>query len=508
LLIRLQPGDPAGRNKMNLRKNNRSLLIAAIILLGIGTISIFAVILWLSGGKLAATVPPTSTPAVVLPPTMQDPTKTPTVQPTSTPEPTATYTITPILPASYIVSAGDTLSGIAVKFQLSLDALIAANALTGTDIQAGQILIIPIAASTPNVSTTLAANEYLVKNGDTLEVIAALVGTTVEKLRVVNFMYGDAILPEQKLFLPVANPIAPVWTWSVLEGNRTTGYPNLLDKDKFTLRFQGDSFASIDPEAVVGLVQNALNNVQTIFGIDLNGRFTAYAAGTLFEPPNQHLRGRSFSSARETLFLYDGTGDPADQQYIIAHELTHLYMWNTFGVPSSVMLSEGAAVYSGMNAISTSDHLLLNSICKLLYDAGSLPNVAKELGYSGHNYDMENYYTSGCFVGYLLEKYSPSKVGEVYPNSSYVNIFGRSLVELEHDFESSLASQPAIQGIDPVAFSNQMEKVSNTYRSFFPAFSPAAKKLEEYRLLDHARLELLKGNLAESDQYLVLFSQR
>ncbi len=493
---------------MNIQKNNRSLLIAVIILLGIGTIAIFAVIFWLSRNKLPVAVPPTFTPAGVLTSTMPEPTKSPTVQPTSTPEPTATPTITPVVPATYVVVAGDTLSGIAVKFQVSLDALMAANALTAADIQAGQVLILPVAATTPNVSSTLTANEYRVKDGDSLESIAAMAGTTVEQLRVVNFMYGDSILVGQKLFLPGMSPVVPVWSWSVLEANRTAGYPYLLDKDKFILRFQGDSFASVDPESVAGLVQNALNNVQTIFGIELSGRFTAYAAGTLFEPPNQHLRGRSFSSARETLFLYDGTGDPADQQYIIAHELTHLYMWNTFGVPSSVMLSEGAAVYSGMNAISTSDHLPLKSICKLLYDAGSLPNVAGELGYSGHNYDLDNYYTAGCFVGYLVEKYSASSIGQLYPNSNYVNVFGSSLVELEKDFESSLALQPTIQGIDPYTFSTQMDKVSNTYRNFFPAFSPTVKKLEEFRLLDHARLELLKGNLAVSDQYLVLFNQR
>jgi LysM repeat protein len=492
---------------MTLRKNNHSLLITAIILLGIGTIAIFAVFFWLSRVKSPVAAPPTFTPVAILTSTTQEPAQTESAVPTVTPEPTATQTITPVVPATYIVITGDTLSGIAVKFQVSLDALMAANALTGADIQAGQVLIIPVTTAITDVSTTLAANEYRAKNGDTLESIAALAGTTVEQLRVVNFMYGDAILPGQILFLPGANPIAPVWIWSVLEGNRTAGYPYLLDKNKFTLRFQGDSFASVDPEAVASLVQNALNNVQGIFRIDLNGRFTAYAAGTLFEQPNQHLRGRSFSSARETLFLHDGTGDPADQQYIIAHELTHLYMWNTFGVPSSVMLSEGAAVYSGMKAISTSDHLPLNSICKLLFDAGSLPNVAAELGYSGHNYDLDNYYTAGCFVGYLVEHFSASDIGEVYPNSNFVNVFGKSLVGLERDFETSLASQPAIQGIDAAAFSNQMDKVSNTYRNFFPSFSPTAKKLEEYRLLDHARLELLKGNLAESDQYLVLFNQ-
>jgi hypothetical protein len=291
----------------------------------------------------------------------------------------------------------------------------------------------------------------------------------------------------------------------VLEGDRTGGYSLLYEAGEFTLRYQPNSFPSVDPGSVAVLAANGMANAEAVFRVDLNGRFTVYAAGTLFEPNNQHLRGRSFSSARETLFLYDGTGDPADQQYIIAHELTHLYMWNVFGVPSSVLISEGAAVYSGMNAIEESDHLALKSICKLLYDAGKLPNVASELGYSGHNYDLSNYYTAGCFVDYLMENYSPASVGQVYPNSNYVNVFGKSLVNLERDFETSIAMQSPVGGVDAVQFSNSMDAVSAAYRSFFPAFSPTTEKLEKYRLLDHARLELLKGNLVNSEALLSKF---
>ena len=218
-------------------------------------------------------------------------------------------------------------------------------------------------------------------------------------------------------------------------------------------------------------------NAETVFGVDLNGRFTVYAAGTLFEPNNQHLRGRSFSSMRETLFLYDGTGDPADQQYIIAHELTHLYMWNVFGVPSSVLISEGAAVYSGMNAIEESDHLALKSICKLLYDAGRLPNIASELGYSGHNYDLSNYYTAGCFVGYLVENYSAASVGQVYPTSNYVNVFGKSLVNLERDFETSIAASLLWRGWMPCSFPTRWMQSALLIAVSSPHFHPHWKNL-------------------------------
>jgi len=487
-------------------KKKRNSLITAIILLAVGTVAIFSVILWLAYGRPAATITPETTASAAVTFTAIPPTETVTPTLTATFEPTATETPTPVAPITYVVVAGDSLSGIAVRFQVSMDAIIAENNLTGDVIYAGQILTIPVGEITASANATLTAGEYRVQPGDTLESIATDNGTSVQQLRHANFMYGDSILPGQKLRLPDVNTTTPVWTWSVLEGDRTSGYPFIYEEGDFTLRYQPNSFPSVDPGSVAALAAKGMANAEIVFGVDLNGRFTVYAAGTLFEPNNQHLRGRSFSSMRETLFLYDGTGDPADQQYIIAHELTHLYMWNVFGVPSSVLISEGAAVYSGMHAIEESDHLALKSICKLLYDAGRLPNIASELGYSGHNYDLSNYYAAGCFVGYLVENFSAASVGQVYPTSNYVNVFGKSLVNLERDFETSIAAMPTVAGLDAVQFSNQVDAVSAAYRSFFPAFSPTLEKLESYRLLDHARLELLKGNLVGSQKFLTDFN--
>ena len=483
-------------------RKKRNFLIAAIILLAIGTLVIFSIILWLTYSRPAEslstqTVAPAAATFTPIPAA-----ETATLAPVIIPSVTPTETPTIVVPITYTVVAGDSLSAIAVKFQVSMEAIIAANNLTGDVLFAGQTLLIPTGLVAGGATATLAAGEYRVLPSDTLDSIALAHGTTIQQLRYANFMYGDSILPGQKLRLPDADTVAPAWTWSVLEGDRTAAYPYEYDAGDFTLRYQPSSFPSIDPGSVASLVANALQNAESVFRVDLSGRFTVYAAGTLFEPNNQHLRGRSFSSARETLFLYDGTGDPADQQYIIAHELTHLYMWNVFGVPSSVLISEGAAVYSGMNAIADSDHLSLKSICKLLYDAGALPNISEDLIYSGHNYDLDNYYAAGCFVGYLVENYSAASVGQVYPNSNYVNVFGKSLVALEHDFEASIAAQPTVTGLDAVQFSGQVNKVSNAYRNFFPAFSPTPEKLEQYRLLDHARLELLKGNLVGSQAYL------
>lgn len=480
-------------------------LVRIIVLVGLAALALFAVLFW-----LLAEAPGNADTSVV---TLEVISTATAVSDAATPSPTEAVTATiappptstPAAPFYYVVAEGDSITGIAARFNVSVDAIVALNNISADVIFAGQTLIIPAGGASGSDDPALGAHEYRVAAGDSLESIAETQNTTLQRLRAANFMYGDSILPGQVLNLPDKNTPALAFSWSVLDGNRTLGYPIFYEDGDFTLRYQADSFTAVDPEAVAGLVRNALANTELLWGRELNGSFIAYAAGTLFEPENQHLRGRSFSANRETLFLYDGTGDPADQQYIIAHELTHLYMWNVFGVPSSVMISEGAAVYSGMSAISGSDHLPLKSICKLLFDADALPDVAADLGYSGHNYDLANYYTAGCFVQFLAETYNPLSIGLVYPNSDYANVFGKKLAALEQDFELWLSWQPEVAGVDAAAFSTQLDAVSHAYRNFFPAFMPTSENLEKYRLLDHARLELLKGSLAVSAEYLAQF---
>ena len=92
----------------------------------------------------------TPTPAAAITPTPDDPnaafdaviaTPTPAPTPTATPipRPTPTPTVT-----VYVVQPGDTLSGIATRFNLTVDDLVEANRIVNPDaLQVGQELTIP-----------------------------------------------------------------------------------------------------------------------------------------------------------------------------------------------------------------------------------------------------------------------------------------------------------------------------------------------------------------------------
>ena len=98
-------------------------------------------------------VTPTSTATPTLPPS---PTATPEPPTATVPPPAATATPAAGNQANtYRIQSGDTLSGIAQRFNVSLDALLAANRLTAnTTLRIGQALVIPGAGGVPAPTAT------------------------------------------------------------------------------------------------------------------------------------------------------------------------------------------------------------------------------------------------------------------------------------------------------------------------------------------------------------------
>lgn len=158
---------------------------------------------------------PTGTPAPTDTPTVP-PTATPLPTDTPTPEPTATSipTNTP-LPATYTVVAGDTAVAIAARLGVSLDDLLAYNNLSAQEaamLQLGQVLQVPGGVVTPN--TAAGESTYVVRQGDTLVVIAQRNGITVAQLMAANGLgQSDAftLRPGQTLIIPGPTP-TPVAT--------------------------------------------------------------------------------------------------------------------------------------------------------------------------------------------------------------------------------------------------------------------------------------------------------
>ena len=164
-----------------------------------------------------APLTPTSTPVVLLPPAATLP-ATPalssaggTARPSLLPLATRTPFPTPAQTFRYVVQLDDTLSRIAARFKTSAEVLMLLNNLPGDLIVAGQQLTIPgsppTATSTPRPPTATATprptpRTYVVRNGDSLSLIAKRYGTTVRALMLYNGLRSEIVVTGQVIRIP------------------------------------------------------------------------------------------------------------------------------------------------------------------------------------------------------------------------------------------------------------------------------------------------------------------
>jgi LysM repeat protein len=212
------------------QKTPMFLMIGAAVVIIIGAA---ALIFWLLGDsdKPLFGPPPTETPTATatLPPTNTP--RPPTSTPTETLTPTVTETTTPLPtdtpsgPFEYTVQEGDTLSSIAEQFNTDLMTLLALNPSIDPAtliVYVGQNILIPapdtLLPTATEVSTTVPPGtliNYTVLPGDTLEAIATLFRSTVERIVAENDLENaNDIYVGQILQIPV-NIATPVPTATI-----------------------------------------------------------------------------------------------------------------------------------------------------------------------------------------------------------------------------------------------------------------------------------------------------
>lgn len=122
----------------------------------------------------------------------------------------------------YVVKKGDTLYGIANKYNVSVDNLKSYNNLSTDSLSIGQIIKIP--------DNKVNSNEYVVKSGDSLYSISKKYGVSVDELMSVNNLKSTMLSIGQVLKIPnnseVTNVIYTVKKgdslWSIAKDNKTT----------------------------------------------------------------------------------------------------------------------------------------------------------------------------------------------------------------------------------------------------------------------------------------------
>lgn len=146
------------------------------------------------------------------------PSHTPTATSTATPTPTPapTFTPTPMPPRAHRVQEGETLSDIAVAYDVAVDEILALNPKVDPEmIQVGQILLVP--AATPTLGpagsggptpTPKGFTVHVVRAGETLISIADDYGISVSAIRDANDLspHEETIRANQSLVIPLGTP--------------------------------------------------------------------------------------------------------------------------------------------------------------------------------------------------------------------------------------------------------------------------------------------------------------
>jgi LysM repeat protein len=442
--------------------------------------------------------------------------------PTSTLEPPATITSSPsptstrAAPISYTVQAGDTLFDIALAYGVSVETLQTANELGGETLLLGQVLVIPpgpLPTRTPRVEGGMII--HTVSSGETLIGIANRYSVTIEAIQESNGLTSDIIQPgweleipariEEELLATLAPSPARLWQPSILEGDLDAAYPLSTSGARFNVHYQPDSPAARAPDQPVRRVDVALSHIEDKLGVSLEGGFDVYFAGSLFAPDNEALRGRTFSSQRKSFLLDDGSGTPEEREYIMTHELTHLVAWNTLGQPSSVMLHEGLAVYTGIEMMEAAGFMPLGQFCAAYQQNGRLPSLSGDRAYLGHIRDLDLYYTAGCFVTYLLEEYGVTDFQRLFSSGDYVGIYGKTFGQLEDTWLADLQREAGDLTVEPDDLTASIDAVAAAYDLLFLDFDGTPVQMQAYRELDRARITLLQGRLDASHEHLDTF---
>ncbi|MBN2391873.1 MAG: LysM peptidoglycan-binding domain-containing protein, partial [Anaerolineae bacterium] len=127
-------------------------------------------------------------------------------------------TPTPLPPQTYTVQPGDTLGGIALQFNITVEELKAFNNLDSDNIGVGESLRIPLPTPTPGPTPTLDPGEptltpapyllHTVRSGETLSTIAQQYGVRVLDILLASDLPEETVTirPDQVLVIPQYTP--------------------------------------------------------------------------------------------------------------------------------------------------------------------------------------------------------------------------------------------------------------------------------------------------------------
>jgi murein DD-endopeptidase MepM/ murein hydrolase activator NlpD len=174
---------------------------------------------------------------------------------------------------TYVVKSGDTLSGIAAKFGISVNTIRWANDLTEktSKIAIGdELVILPVSGI-----------EYTVKKGDTLSGIASKYDVDQEDILKYNDIEKNAIKVGMDLIIPGAEPIKAATPKPVAKSS-TPKTPTTTTQASDDRQDQKDSSSDSYTSPVSGILTQGIHDGNAVdFGVPVGTSVRAFKSGTV-----------------------------------------------------------------------------------------------------------------------------------------------------------------------------------------------------------------------------------
>ncbi|WMJ79222.1 LysM peptidoglycan-binding domain-containing protein [Clostridium sp. MB40-C1] len=183
----------------------------------------------------------------------------------------------------YKVISGDTLWKISIKYNTTVNDIIKLNNLTSSCIYIGQVLNIPIKTSQPTPTPSVQTTNYKVVAGDTVWGVAQKFNTSMDAIVKSNMLALDILMPGQILTIPlnstqivkpigitmmksrVNNNYGDIYTWENARRLFTVGQKGTLKDLKTGISFNIKYYGGSNHSDIVPLTTDDSSKMKQLF---------------------------------------------------------------------------------------------------------------------------------------------------------------------------------------------------------------------------------------------------
>lgn len=218
---------------------------------------------------------------------------------------------------------------------------------------------------------------------------------------------------------------------------------------RFALHVRPGSFADEQAPALGDILDDHFEHTRRVLGLSYDGRVSAFLYNSLsdVEPhAPSNYSGVGFADT-ETMSAVCVPPLGANLAHLLTHEANHVIMGRGMGRHGTAFISEGMAsavmsatyypaLQTGVHGWAQSHRDQLPPIDALV-DDDRWEDFPEEIAYK----------SSASFLLYVLERYGPSVIRQLYPATSsefarrFQEIVGRSLADVEADWHRFLAGR-------------------------------------------------------------------